>query len=157
MTVQSVSIKKNLSCDITVLHFYHKLKYLPKTLKTVTKQALKIEYTIRRILKKIQLMWPFRNDGPSFVSDTFRHKPSINKRIRMLLISHSCSNHSSLEMEAECLTKTLPRLMMICGWTPLTSQYRPENDHKRQCICQIRHEKMKGVRPIFQICLLYIS
>ena len=23
--------------------------------------------------------------------------------------------------------------MMVCGWTPLTSQHGPENDHKRQC------------------------
>ena len=102
-------------------------------------------------------MWPFKNDGPSFASDTFRHKPSINQRIRMLSISHSCSNHSSLEMEAECLTKTLSHLMMICGWTPLTSQHRPENDHERQCICQIRYEKMRGVRLAFQICLFYTS
>ena len=55
-------------------------------------------------------MWPFRNDGPSFASDTFRHKPSINQRIRMLSISHSRSNHSNLGMEAECLTKTLSHL-----------------------------------------------
>ena len=55
-------------------------------------------------------MWPFRNDGPSFVSGTFRQKPSVNQRIRMLSISHGCSNHSNFEMETECLTKTLSYL-----------------------------------------------
>ena len=38
------------------------------------------------------------------------------------------------------------------GGLPLTSQHRLENDHKRQCICQIRHEKMRGVRPVFRSC-----
>ena len=32
-------------------------------------------------------------------------------------------------------------LMMICGWTTLTSQCPLKNDHKRQQICQIRYEK----------------
>ena len=31
-------------------------------------------------------------------------------------------------------------LIMICGWTTLTSQHLLENDHKWQQICQIRHE-----------------
>ena len=48
-------------------------------------------------------------------------------------------------------------LMMICRWTTLMSQHGPENDHKRQCICRIRHEKMRVVRPVFQICLFYSS
>ena len=48
-------------------------------------------------------------------------------------------------------------LMMICGWNPLMSQNQPENDHKRQCICQIRHQKMRVVHPVFQICLFYTS
>ena len=43
-------------------------------------------------------------------------------------------------------------LMMICAWTPWTSQDRPENDHKRQCMWQIRPEKMKVVRPVYQLC-----
>ena len=51
---------------------------------------------------------------------------------------------------------TMP-VEMICRWTPLTSQHRPENDHKRQCICQIRHEKVRVVCPVFQICLFYSS
>ena len=38
------------------------------------------------------------------------------------------------------------------GGLPLTSQHGPENDHKRQCICQIRHEKMRGVRLVFRSC-----
>ena len=36
-------------------------------------------------------------------------------------------------------------LMMICGWTTLTSQRPLENDHKRQQISQIRHEKCQVV------------
>ena len=47
--------------------------------------------------------------------------------------------------------------MMICGWTPLASQHQPENDYKRQCICQIRHQKMRVVQPVFQVCLFYTS
>ena len=42
--------------------------------------------------------------------------------------------------------------MMVCGWTPLTSQHGPENNHKRQCICQIRHQKMRVVWPVFESC-----
>ena len=38
------------------------------------------------------------------------------------------------------------------GGLPLTSQHGPENDHKRQCICQIRHEKMRVVHPVFESC-----
>ena len=52
---------------------------------------------------------------------------------------------------------SLERSLMIYRWTPLTSQHRPENDHKRQCICQIKHEKMRVVHPVFQICLFYTS
>ena len=48
-------------------------------------------------------------------------------------------------------------MMLICGWTPLRSQHRPENDHKRQCICQKMHQKMRVVRPVLQICLFYTS
>ena len=51
----------------------------------------------------------------------------------------------------------LGELLIICRWTPLTSKNRPENDYKRQCICQIRHKKMRVVRPVFQICLFYTS
>ena len=36
-------------------------------------------------------------------------------------------------------------VMMICGWTPVMSQHRPENDRKRKCICQKMHEKMRVV------------
>ena len=46
---------------------------------------------------------------------------------------------------------------MTCRWTPLTSQHRPENDHKRQCISQIRHQKMRVFHRVFQICLFYTS
>ena len=38
------------------------------------------------------------------------------------------------------------------GGLPLTWQHRPENDIKKQGICQIRHEKMRGVRPAFESC-----
>ena len=48
-------------------------------------------------------------------------------------------------------------LMMICGWTTLTSQHLLKNDHKRQGICQIRHENCLVVRPVFQVCLFYAS
>ena len=44
-------------------------------------------------------------------------------------------------------------LMMICGWTTLVSQCLLKNDHKRQQICQIRHEKGQVVCPVFQVCL----
>ena len=40
-------------------------------------------------------------------------------------------------------------MMLICGWTTLTSQCPLENDHKRQQICQIRHEKCLVVLPVF--------
>ena len=43
-------------------------------------------------------------------------------------------------------------MMMVCGWTPSDVTASPENDHKRQCICQIRHKKMKVVRPVFESC-----
>ena len=46
---------------------------------------------------------------------------------------------------------------MICRWKPLVSHHRPENDQKRQCICQIRHQKMRVVCPVFQICFFYTS
>ena len=62
-----------------------------------------------------------------------------------------CCLSSLLEEDPQTL------LMMICRWTPLTSQHRPENDLKRQCICQIRHEKMRVAHPVFQICLFYTS
>ena len=39
------------------------------------------------------------------------------------------------------LNAPLKSMMMICGWTTLTSQCPLENDHKRQQICQIRYEK----------------
>ena len=48
-------------------------------------------------------------------------------------------------------------LMMICGWTTLTSQCPLENDHKRQQICRIRYEKFWVVHPVFQVCLFYTS
>ena len=39
-----------------------------------------------------------------------------------------------------CVLFVLGRLMVICGWTTLTSQCPLKNEHKRQQICQIRHE-----------------
>ena len=56
-----------------------------------------------------------------------------------------------------CCVPHTKHFMMICRWNPLTSHHRPENNHKRQCICQIKHEKMRGVRSVFQICLFYTS
>ena len=46
---------------------------------------------------------------------------------------------------------------MICGWTTLTSQCPLQNDHKRQQICQIRHENCLVVHSVFQVCLFYAS
>ena len=48
-------------------------------------------------------------------------------------------------------------VMLICGWTTLTSQCPLKNDHKRQQICQISHEKCLVVCPVFQVCLFYVS
>ena len=48
-------------------------------------------------------------------------------------------------------------VMMMCGWITLTSQRPLENNHKRQQICQIRHEKCRVVHPTFQVCLFYTS
>ena len=48
-------------------------------------------------------------------------------------------------------------LMMICRWTSLMLQRQSENDQKRQCFCQIRDGKWRGVRPVFQICLFKAS
>ena len=47
--------------------------------------------------------------------------------------------------------------MMTCSWTTLTSQCPLENDHERQQIWQIRHEKCRVVCPVFQGCLFYTS
>ena len=55
------------------------------------------------------------------------------------------------------LNAPLKSMMMICGWTTLTSQCPLKNDHKRQQICQIRHEKCRVVRPVFQVCSFYTS
>ena len=59
--------------------------------------------------------------------------------------------------ENHCSPDVLKALMVICGWTTLTSQCPLENDHKRQQIWQIRHEKCRVVRPVFQVCLFYTS
>ena len=42
-------------------------------------------------------------------------------------------------------------------WVTLTSQCPLENDHKRQQICQIKHEKCLVVLPVFQVWLFYTS
>ena len=41
-------------------------------------------------------------------------------------------------------------LMLICGWTPLTSHNRAENNHIRLLLFQIRACKLKRVLPSFQ-------
>ena len=49
-------------------------------------------------------------------------------------------------------------MMMICGWTTLTSQCPLENDHKRQQICQIRHEKCWWSARFFKfVCFTHHS
>ena len=47
-------------------------------------------------------------------------------------------------------------LMRICGWTTLTSQCPLENAHKRQQICQIRHEKCRVVHPLSSLFILRV-
>ena len=41
-------------------------------------------------------------------------------------------------------------MVMICGWTILTSQHPLENDRKRQKICQIRHENCEWSTRFFK-------
>ena len=73
---------------------------------------------------------------------------------------------SKLAMKTLELCEILERCLGCCAdddmrVDPLMSHHRLENDHKRQCICQIRHEKLRVVHPVFQICLfnkcLFIS
>ena len=56
-----------------------------------------------------------------------------------LLIGVDCTN--ALDPLNIILSCDIGPCDVICGWTTLTSQHLLENDHKRQQICQKRHEK----------------
>ena len=74
-----------------------------------------------------------------------------------LSVSHCFRGWSKINLKVcdiiNCLNKN--SITQLVDPSDVTTSTR--NDHKRQCICQIRHEKMRGIHPVFQICLFYTS
>ena len=133
-----------------------------KKIQTCTSVLTAVESKMRNKLQQSgttwNKMWPTKN--PVLTPGPLQtHTHTETKIVGGYCVQYYCPTEYNI---TRCVFRTQwnicdGALMMIYGWTTLMSQHPLKNDHKRQQICQIRHEKCQVVRPVFQVCLFYTS